>query len=474
MGTKRIAASHDVAAATARAGRIYSEFLEGLDDRRVAPQVDRESLRARMHGTIGDEGIGLDGLLDEIESVILPNAMTTPHPCYAGLVNSSPLPAAPIADLIVSMLNNNGGAYHQSPPGTTAEEEVVHAFCGVLGYPSDAVGLLLPGGTFANLHGLMLARTAHFPDWRRKGPEAARTPRVYTSVAAHFSIARTAHVLGIGEDNVVAIPTVGRGVLDTSALRDQIVADRGAGATPFAVVATVGTTGTGAIDDLAAIADVCGELDLWLHVDACYGGAAALLEELKPRFAGIERADSLAIDPHKWFFQPIIAGLVMTRRSEVEHAAFGIDVSYIPTGDEPDSFVRAIPTSRRSSGLMVWAGLRAHGWNPIRDAVRRNIDQMRQLEARFASAGFRVLPDGELSIACVRLEPDGLSSAEVDALQGEIAGRVVESGAAWFSTTVHDGMTWMRFNIVNLHTRDAHVARIADAVIAAMPCTGRT
>ena len=440
--------------------------MAGLDDRRVTPVVDRENLRTRFRGSIQDTGIGIEAMLAEIERDVLPNAMTTPHPCYVGLVNSSPLPAAPLADLLVSMLNNNNGAFHQSPSATTAEEEVVRAFAEVLGYPY-ATGLLLPGGTFANLHGLMLARTKHFPQWRSSGPVGIDRPRVYTSAGAHFSVARTAHVLGIGEDNVIAIPTMGRGAMGTSALRERISTDRTEGATPFAVVATIGTTGTGAIDDVATIADICGDANVWLHVDACYGGGAALLEERRSDFVGLAGADSVAVDPHKWFFLPIAAGIVLTRHRDVEKDAFGIDVPYIPAGAEPDAFCRSVPVSRRSNGLTAWAALRAHGWNEIRNAVRANIDQARQLEGLMAEAGFRVLPDGTLSIACVRFEPDGLDAAELDTLQQNISRAVIDSGMAWFSTTFHDGLVWLRFNIVNLHTRAEHIERIAAATIAA-------
>ena len=280
-------------------------------------------------------------------------------------------------------------------------------------------------------------------------------------------MARTAHVLGIGEDNVVAIPTLGRGTIDTSALAAHIASDRKNGATPFAVVATIGTTGTGAIDDVQAVAEICRKEELWLHVDACYGGAAALLEERRRDFEDLAAADSVAVDPHKWFFLPIAAGMVLTRHPNIEHETFGIDVAYIPTGAEPEAFFRSLPTSRRGSGLTVWATLRAHGWNPIRDAVRRNIDQMRQLEELLARAGFRVLPDGSMSIACARFEPVGASAEATDELQRNIAKRVIDSGTAWFSTTQHDGLVWLRFNVVNLYTRPEHIERIAAATIAA-------
>ena len=457
-----------VANAIGRAGSIYRNFMSGLADRPVAPTVDREALRERFRGTIGDDGVGLDQVLDEVEAFVLPNAMSTPHPRYAGLVNSSPLPAAPVADLVVSMLNNNGGAFHQSPSATSAEEEVVRAFAELLNYDTGSTqGLLLPGGTFANQHGLLLARARHFPEWRQKGPAAASRPRLYASSAVHFSVTRTAQVIGIGEDNVVAVDAIDRGAIDVADLRRKIEADRSAGAQPFAVVATVGTTGTGAIDDVASIADVCEEFGLWLHVDTCYGGAMALLPERAEHFAAFGRADSIAVDPHKWFFMPITAGLVLTKHATVEAEAFGLDVSYIPRGDEPDAFIRGVPTSRRSTGLTVWMALRAHGMSTVREAVRRNIEQMRSLEARLEVAGFRILPGGEMSIACARFEPGGLSRVELDELQREISERVVASGAAWFATTRHGGATWLRFNVVNLHTRAVDVEAIADATVRA-------
>jgi aromatic-L-amino-acid decarboxylase len=365
------------------------------------------------------------------------------------------------------MLNNNGGAFHQSPAGTSAEREVVRAFAELLGLGAAWGGMFLPGGTYANLQGLLLARARHFPDWERAGPGAVPArPTLYAASSSHFSVARSAQVIGIGGDDVEAVPVVGRGGLDVEALAARVAADRESGRTPFCVVATIGTTGTGAIDDIDRIADVCAEHGLWLHVDACYGGAIALCDELRDRLRGIERGDSVVVDSHKWFFMPITAGLLLTPHRDVEAACFRVDAPYIPGDGEIDAFRRGIPTSRRGQGLAVWLTLRAHGFAPIRAAVRRNIAQMRSLERRLAASGFRVLPGGELSICCARYEPDGRSPGELDALQVRIAEDVVARGIAWFATTRHAGLTWLRFNTVNLHTRDRHVEQIADAVIA--------
>ena len=205
-------------------------------------------------------------------------------------------------------------------------------------------------------------------------------PVLYTSDASHLSVARAALAMGIGKEGVVTIPATQRGILDVTALADRVAQDCRAGHKPFAVVAVAGTTGTGAIDPISAVADFCRDEDLWLHVDACYGGGALLLDEMRCHFEGIERADSVSIDPHKWFFIPMTAAIVFTRHPQHEQEAFDMPVSYIPSDGQVDAYRRGIATSRRCSGLTVWMALRAHGWNTIRDAVRRNIALSRLLE----------------------------------------------------------------------------------------------
>jgi aromatic-L-amino-acid decarboxylase len=446
-------------AAAKRAAELFVSIARGLEARPVAPATTRSALRDRFAGTLSENGVGLLSALDDFERLILPDCMTTPHPLYLGLVNSSPLPAATLADLLISALNNNGGAFHQGPAMTACEEEVVRLFLHLFGLPAGSDGMILPGGTLANLQAMVLARARAFPDGE------LRQPRVYTSEAAHFSVARAAYVAGVPEAAIIAIPMRGRGEMVPEALADRVRQDRREGAIPVAVVATAGTTGTGAIDPLSAIADICSQEQVWFHVDACYGGASILSEALRPRLGGIERADSIAVDPHKWFFIPVTAALLLTREREEARSAFATKArSYIPGDGELDAWQRGIPTTRRSSGLAIWMGLRAHGLAAIREAVERDIALMRLLEKLLAAHGFRILEGGELSICCARWEPPGRSDAEIDALQPRITSEVVASGAAWFSTVLHAGRTWMRFNLVNLHTREEHIQRLADLV----------
>lgn len=449
--------------ASERAAKLFTEIYDGLENRRVDPGVTRQQMQSLFKNTIGDDGIGLDNVLDEFEQKVLPNSMGTPHPLYFGLVNSSPLPAGPIADFLLSSLNNNGGAFHQSPAMSATEWEVIRQFGHLVGYGDDASGMILPGGTYANLQGLLLARRSHFPEWHSDGPTAlSGRPLIYQSDATHFCNDRSASVIGIGQSGIISIDSQGRGTIDLEKLVSRIESDLQAGERPFAVVANGGTTGTGAVDDIGAIADLCERYKLWLHVDACYGGGALLLRERLSQFNGLHRADSIAIDPHKWFFVPITAGLLLTKHRQVEQDLFdNIAASYIPGDGYVDPFRRGIPTSRRSTGLTVWMVLRAHGWKTIRESVQRNIKLTRQVEQLLRDTGFRVLDGGQLSVACARWEPSDIDPKHLDALQAQIAQAVVETGEAWFSTVRHADQIWLRLNLVNIHTRDHHVEKLA-------------
>jgi glutamate/tyrosine decarboxylase-like PLP-dependent enzyme len=255
--------------------------------------------------------------------------------------------------------------------------------------------------------------------------------------------------------------------MNVTSLAERFDLDQREGRRPFAIVATAGTTGTGAIDPLPDIASICEEHRLWMHVDACYGGAALLLDELKSQFAGIERADSIALDPHKWFFAPLTTSLIMVKDPEIEHRCFDIKASYIPHQEGTDAYRRGLPTSRRASSLTLWMSLRAHGWNAVRDAVRGNIRLSRLLEKELEQAGFRVVPGGELSIACARFEPDGWTGEAIDKLQADITGELIASGETWFATTQHDGKIWMRFNTLNIYTRGKHIRKLVGLLVDA-------
>jgi len=446
----------ELEAAAAKAGQLFTRIYLEIEKRDVAPNHRQEELDEQFRHSLRTEGLGLVETLKEFEDHILPNSMTIASPMYMGLVNSSPLPAGPLADLLISALNNNGGTLAQFPAISSLEKEVVRSFGELVYEGRPCGGLLLPGGTMANLQGLTLARAQAFPEWLVKGFHAVKKrPRLYLSESTHFCVERAARILGLGGENLVRVPTDDRGAMRADELAGLIASDRTAGYQPFCVAATLGTTGTGAVDPVNEMAEICSTEKLWLHVDACYGGASLLLDSKTP---GVPRADSVAIDPHKWFFIPMVAGLILTPHQRLQSEVFSTSSqSYIPDPTTAEPYLSGIATSRRASALAVWMSIRAHGWNAVAEAVNRNIRLTRLLEQKLETRGFEVLPQGELSVACFRAPGD-------DSLQSRVAQAVSKTGQAWFGTVRHLGKVWMRCNIVNLYTQEKHVDRLVDLI----------
>jgi aromatic-L-amino-acid decarboxylase len=453
--------------AATEAASLFVKIVGEVEARPISPPSTPADLAVLFGGNLDQKGIGLMPALHEFRDKILLHTLGIPHPLYCGLVQSSPLPGAVLADLLVSAVNNNAGAFHQGPAFVAAEKEVLRSFRDLFGLGARWTGMVLPGGTLANLQSLVLARTAAFADGV---PEEAR---LYVSHAAHFSVTRAARIAGLRKESIVNVPTTGRGVLDVNALARQIASDKRLGAKPFAVVASLGTTGTGAIDPLHEIADLCARESVWLHVDACYGGAAILLPNPPAAVAAIREADSIAIDPHKWFFIPVVAAIALHKHPQVSQTAFGEETaSYIPQPSEAEPWQRGIPTSRRAAGFTIWMALRAYGWRTIAEVVKRNVELTRLLEDRLRDRGFAVLPEGQLSVACARFEPQDRTPEELDDIQEQIARAVRESGRAWFATVRHTEKTWLRFNIVNFRTQEEHVETLVRLVVKAASSFG--
>ncbi len=447
----------DLEIASEEASRLFVEIYKTLETRKVDPGIDFNALVEVFRDSLKDEGVGLLEALRDFRNNVVPNCLAIPHPLYLGLVNSSPLPGAALADHLISALNNNDGGVPQA--ARACEQEVIRAFKALYELPDSWNGLILPGGAFTTLQGLLLARASAFPGIETDGFHSLQgIPRIYTSEAAHFTVARAAKEIGVGELNVVCVPCLGRGSIDAQALEEHIRADRRQGNLPFAVVATIGTTGTGAVDPVRRIGEFCQKEKLWLHIDACYGGAARLVPELRPLFEGIELADSISIDAHKWFFVPISAGLLLTRHRDLECRIFGLSSgSYIPSNPVIYPLWRGIASSRRASGLGIWMALRAHGWSTIRRAVETNIQLIRAIEDGLGRNGFEVLPGGQLSVACARWQG-------TDELQTRIASEIAASGDAWFATVRFGGKTWLRFNLLNLYTKQDHIRFLIERV----------
>jgi aromatic-L-amino-acid decarboxylase len=448
----------------ARAGEIVAEYLGSLDRRGVSPPADPRALTAFFGERIAAEGVGWRRSFDELRETALATAMGIPHPLYLGLMNSSPWPAGIFAESLVAGFSQNAGSFRQSPPATAAEWAVTRFLCEKVGYGARSFGTLVPGGTLANLSALLCARDRAFPDWLEEGPAAAggKRPCFYASEEAHFSIARSAGVLGLGRSSLHRVPTLGRGSIDPAALASLVGRDRAEGWTPFAVVATACTTATGAIDPIPEVAQVAAREGLWLHVDAAFGGAALLSERDRPLLAGIERADSVTIDPHKWFFVPLLAGALLVRDEADLERSFDADPSYVPaTPGIVDYFRRTLQGSRRGDALKVWVALRSVGTASLARAIERTNDHARALERMLQARGFEVLPDGRMPIVDFRLRPAGVEGEALDAVQRDLQARLETWNRAWFATARFRGRLWLRANFASFLTTEDHVAELA-------------
>ncbi len=386
---------------------------------------------------------------------ILPFAVGNAHPGFMGWIHGGGTPVGMLAEMLAAGLNANLGGRDQMP--IEVERQVTQWMRELFGFPEGASGLFVTGTSMANLIGVLVARTAALGDIVRKQGIAAGDKRLvaYTSCGAHDSLAQAMDLCGLGRDALRIIPMNDRHQMDIATLRAAIVIDRNAGRLPFYVAGTAGTVDVGAIDDLAALADVAQSEGLWFHVDGAYGALAMLAPDIAPRLAGIERADSLAFDFHKWGQVPYDAGFILVRDGELHRAAFASPVAYLrrearglaagspwPCDFGPD-------LSRGFRALKAWFTLKVYGTERLGRMIAHTCKLARYLARRVeAEPRLELLAPVALNIVCFRYR-----GADADRVNEEIVTALQESGIAAPSTTVIDGHLAIRVAIVNHRTR---------------------
>jgi aromatic-L-amino-acid decarboxylase len=428
-------------------------------DERPAWRALPDDVRRALARPVPREPEPLAEVLASVRRDILPYATGNLHPRFFGWVHGAGTVEGALADLVASFMNCNvGGREHAA---VYVERQVLAWFAELFGLPAGTSGLLVSGTSMATIVALAVARESVDPgEVRRSGLRALDGPLVgYGSTTTHVSVGKAFELLGLGRDALRRIPVDTSGRLDAAALDDAIEADREAGRLPFCVVGTAGTVATGAIDDLDALAEVCARQRLWLHVDAAFGGALALSDRLRGRLAGIERADSLAFDLHKWMHVPYDAGCVLLRDAELHRDTFSADRDYLSrfkrgAGAGDPWFTDFGPElSRGFRALKVWVTLRAHGTERLARMVEKNCDQATWLGKRIESLdGWSLAAPVTANIVCFRPEPPDGHSMDPDRLTREVVVRVQESGVAVPSTAEIDGRLCVRCAIVNHRT----------------------
>jgi aromatic-L-amino-acid/L-tryptophan decarboxylase len=433
------------------------EHLERLDGEPPLRVGDARELRAAVGGPPPEAPGDPDAALDELFDRVLPYIQHVDHPRFFARIGSPSNFVSVLADAAAAGTNVIASSWVGSSGPATVELVVLDWLRELCGMPAGTDGVLVSGGSVASLVGLAAARTARFGD----GLPADAV--VYLSDQAHASIPRALRVLGFAPEQLRAVP-VGPGFrLRAADVRAAVDADRAAGRRPFCLVATAGATSTGAVDPLDDLAGLCAEQDLWLHVDGAYGAPAVLCEKGRAAVAGLGRADSLAIDPHKWLFQPYEIGCALVREPGLLERTFALSGGvYLrdTAGGEVDFRDRSVQLTRGARALKLWLSIRVFGLAAFRDAVARGIALAEHAEATLrARPGWEVVTPAQLAIVCFRREGD-------DALQDRIAEAMVRDGYAAPSTTELAGRVALRLCTINPRTTFEDVERTIERMEA--------
>lgn len=426
------------------------DFVEGLPDRPAAPgarAIDELLTPPPEHpAPLGD----LLARLDRATAA----AVETAGPSYLAYIPAGGLFASAVADLYARATNRYSTVTGLGLGHAALEESVVRWLCDLCGLPPGAGGVLLPGGSLANLSAVVTARHAGL------GEDIARGT-LYVSEHAHVSMAKAARMAGLPAAAVRTVPCTPELRMDVSAAARLIAADRAAGRRPFLLVGTAGTTNTGAIDPLPALADLAAREELWLHVDAAYGGPFRLTARGRDRLAGLERADSITLDPHKGLFMPYGTGALVVRDPAALRAAHEVDATYMQdlSADAavPEYAALSPELTREARGLRIWLPLHLHGVAAFRDALDEKLDLTRMAHERLAVLpGIEVPWEPELSIVAFR--------AGSDAASRRLHERINASGRVFTSSTRIDGRFTLRLAILSFRTRADRVEEALDLI----------
>jgi glutamate/tyrosine decarboxylase-like PLP-dependent enzyme len=446
--------------------QLASDYLRELDSRPVSPSTTGEEVDRLFRSPLNEKGMGAEavaGLQNVIDHSRAQNGR------FFGYVLGSGEPVAAVADLLASVLNQNVTAWRSGPAAVTIEHTVVGWLAQAIGCGGFR-GTLTGGGSSANLIALAMARESRMPaneiGIRRELPGVD-----YASEQVHMSIPKSIALLGIGRNNLRLIATDDNFRLLPSQLEQAIQIDRAAGNVPIAVVASAGAVKTGAIDPLPEIAAIARNHNLWMHVDGAYGALAAIAAPDK--FAGMNLADSLSLDPHKWLYQPLDCGCLLYRDVKAARAAFAHTGEYAKalTDDPIEGFAffeESMELSRRFRALRLWFSLRYHGLQAFRAAIKKDLDLAQRLVAAIAAhPDLELLAPVALSAVCFRYRANDMTEIELNRRNAAILKRVVQRGRVYLSNATLRGKFCLRACIVNHRTTEADVDSVIPEVLAA-------
>jgi glutamate/tyrosine decarboxylase-like PLP-dependent enzyme len=451
--------------------RLWTRLIERVeryaaqvDTLSVSPELDPAQIRADLARFDFMQPIDGESALDYAADALTKWQVHTPHPSYFGLFNPAPTTMGIASDALVAAFNPQLAAWSHSPFAVEAERYVIETFAAKFGLPHENVeGTFTSGGMEANHTALLAALVHYFPAYLGRGVRGLdKQPVMYVSSESHHSLLKAARLCGIGSDAVRLVAVDEHLRMRSDLLHAAIAEDRDKNNAPFLVVATAGATNTGVVDDLTSIAQIAADQNLWYHVDAAWGGAAMFVPELRAELQGIEQADSITFDAHKWLSVPMGAGMYMTRHAILD-ATFRVQTAYMPKDAEDleivDPHLTSMQWSRRFIGLKVLLSLMVAGWDGYASTIRHQTAMGDALRARLVAEGWKIRNEAKLPVVC--FTRDSLTHEKLL----RICARVVNSGEAWISTTLLPGKEMvLRACITNYRTEVEHLDRLVHAL----------
>ncbi len=450
----------------ARLDDLLTRELMRADQRVAAGPVTPRQNMAGFRSELADFDFRKPRPLDELLSWTIDQMehglVHVTHPRYFGLFNPAPTFPAQCADRIAGAFNPQLATSTTSPVAVEIEAHVIRAIARRAGFPPESAGHFTSGGSEANYTALLCALTRANPDFAMRGARAFEGPPViYVSRESHLAWIKIAHQAGIGRSAVRLVATDGFGRMDQNALKDAIVGDRRGGCVPVMIAATAGTTNAGMIDPLWACADLARSNNLWYHVDAAWGGAVIASDRLRPVLNGIERADSVTIDAHKWFATTMGCGMFITRHPHLLSRTFQVSTGFMPSNHAGlDPYVNSVQWSRRFLGLRLFLSLAAAGWAGYGEHVERSVALAELLKGELSRRGWEIVNSSPLAVLCIK-PPPGFGDVR------SIVARVLASGRAWIAVATFEGSDVIRACVTHGETTPADVLELVHSLIPA-------
>ncbi len=448
---------------------VINQYYSSLPARPVQLPAEARTF-GPLTGNMPDDGADPLEVLKEVCGELIDKGFHVPSANYFGLMNPTPTYMAVLAEALVAALNPQLATQARSQLASKIEDETVRWIAGRVGWPGESGGTFTSGGNEANFSALALALAHAFPSVIEDGVASiGAQPVVYASAESHHSLDKSVGLLGLGRKALRRIALNARVQMDPAVLETAIHADQAAGRKPFCVVATAGTTNSGAVDDMVAIAAICRKHRLWLHVDGAYGAAAIFSDTHRDLMRGIESADSITIDPHKWLAMPFAAGVIITSHPELLETAFATHTPYMPKVPGPtlvDNFKLSTQWSRRMNSLKVYLTLRVHGRKAYEELIDR---QLRLAEDFAASIGqsrhYELAAPQVLPIINLRIK--GIGANDAQNIHARIVEEVTRSGERWISLTQVNGRSVIRMMVISYLTGTSHLDGLLVALEAA-------